>query len=212
MSNRAGNGVTTTRTWPVRTEARERNRAALLAAAAELAGEHGYAGASLAAVAARAGLSTGAVYSIFGSKVELFLELLLPDWQVPRAEEVSTATDVPSFLEGYARHWAQRLRRGDARKAFELELELYLAALREPRLLEKTKAIYASSEAGLAAQLARLAVAGPALPVPAAELARTVVAALQGLSQLAVALDEPPDDEVFVRTVLRLAAPSQDVR
>ncbi len=196
--------MTALRSWPLRSEARERNRSALLAAAAELVGEHGYAGTSVAAVAARAGLSTGAVYSIFGSKVELLLEVLLPEWHVPGPDELPAASDVPSFLEAYARQWVAGLRQGDARKAFELELELYLAALRDPRLLEKAKGIFAASEASLAARLDALS-AGAALPMPAAELARTVVAALQGLSQLATAQEEAIDEEVFVRTVLRLA-------
>lgn len=193
--------------WPVRTETRERNRVALIQAATELAQEHGYAGTSVSAVAARAGLTTGAVYSIFGSKVELFIDVLLPDWHVTTAEELPIqATDIPSFLEAYARHWVERLRAGDARRAFELELELYLAALRDPRLLEKTKAIFASSEQRLTSHLERLASSGPPLKVPAPELARTLVAAMQGLSQLAVALDEQADEEVFVRVARRLGA------
>ena len=195
------------RTWPVRTENRERNRAALLEAAAQLAEEKGYAGTSLSAVATRAGLSTGAVYSIFGSKVELFLELLLPDWHVPAGQELTAeATDVQAFVAAYARHWVAGLRRGDARRAFELELELYLAALRDPRMLAKTSAIFAASQEQLAADLDRLASNGPPLAMPAAELARTVVAVLQGLSQMAIAAGEEPDEEMFVRAACRLAA------
>jgi AcrR family transcriptional regulator len=198
--------MTMVRTWPVRTETRERNRAALLEAAAQLADEKGYAGTSLSAVATRAGLSTGAVYSIFGSKVELFLELLLQDWHVPGGQELtSEATDVPGFLEAYARHWVAGLRRGDARRAFELELELYLAALRDPRILAKTRAIFTASQERLTADLDRLASNGPPLPMPAAELARTVVAVLQGLSQMAIAAGEDLDEEMFVRAAARLA-------
>jgi AcrR family transcriptional regulator len=196
--------MTTLRTWPVRAEARSRNRAALLRAAAELAEEHGYAGTSLAAVAARAGLSTGAVYSIFGSKVELFLEVLLPDWHVPQGDELPEAPDVSSFVTAYARHWVAGLRHGNARKAFELELELYLAALRDPRLLERTREIARASQQALAEHLQRLSDAGPPSVVPAIELARSVVAALQGLSQLAVAMNEEPDEEEFVRVAQRL--------
>lgn len=197
----------TTAAWPVRSGNRERNRAALLQAAAELAQQHGYAGTSLAAVAERAGLSTGAVYSIFGSKVELFIEVLLPDWHVATGQDLPIqAADVPSFLEAYARHWVARLRAGNARQAFELELEVYLAALRDPRLLAKTKAIFLSSEERLSGHLEHLAASGVPLLVPAAELARTLVAALQGLSQVAVALDEEPDEEAFVRVARRLGA------
>lgn len=49
-------------------------RAVLVAAVAVLA-EHGNAGCSMAAVAARAGISTGSLYAHFASKAELVVEL-----------------------------------------------------------------------------------------------------------------------------------------
>lgn len=197
--------MTTLRTWPVRTETRARNRSALLAAAAELVEQHGYAGTSVGAIAEQAGLSTGAVYSIFGSKVELFLELLLQDWHVPTADEMPRgASDVPTFLDAYARHWVAGLRAGDAVRAFELEMELYLAALRDPRVMAKTRTIASASLDQLADELSRLSHGGAALPMPATELARSVVALLQGLSQMAVAAGEEPDAELFARATRRL--------
>jgi AcrR family transcriptional regulator len=51
-------------------------RARLLRAAAELLDEGGYAAASVAAIAARAGVATGALYRHFPSKAELFVELI----------------------------------------------------------------------------------------------------------------------------------------
>jgi AcrR family transcriptional regulator len=50
-------------------------RAAILDAATALLREHGYAGCSMAAVAARAGIATGSVYRHFPSKAELAVEL-----------------------------------------------------------------------------------------------------------------------------------------
>lgn len=50
-------------------------REALLAAAAELLAERGYAGCSVAAVAERAGIATGSVYQHFTGKAELAVEL-----------------------------------------------------------------------------------------------------------------------------------------
>lgn len=193
--------MTSVRTWPVRTETRERNRVALIDAAAELAEEHGYAGTSLSAVAARAGLTTGAVYSIFGSKVELFLEVLLPDWNVPSGDDLTPGHDLAGFLDTYARGWARGVNRGDARKAFELQLELYLSALRDPKLLERTRTIAHDAHERLVVSLRRFAPAA----VPPDELARTLVAALQGLSQQSVALGVKADEEEFVRVALRLA-------
>ncbi|TNC26039.1 TetR/AcrR family transcriptional regulator [Amycolatopsis alkalitolerans] len=50
-------------------------RAAILDAAGELLAEHGYAGCSVAAVAAKAGVATGSVYKHFPGKAELVVEL-----------------------------------------------------------------------------------------------------------------------------------------
>lgn len=50
-------------------------REALLAAAVALLSEQGYAGCSVAAVAARAGVSTGSVYRYFPGKAELVVEV-----------------------------------------------------------------------------------------------------------------------------------------
>ena len=50
-------------------------RAAILEAGAELLSEYGYAGCSVSAVAARAGIATGGVYRHFSDKAELVAEL-----------------------------------------------------------------------------------------------------------------------------------------
>jgi AcrR family transcriptional regulator len=50
-------------------------KAALLRAAGDILAEEGYAGCSIAAVAARAGVAAGSVYTHFGSKAELVAEL-----------------------------------------------------------------------------------------------------------------------------------------
>jgi AcrR family transcriptional regulator len=59
-----------------RAEQVERNRETLLAAALSVFSEHGYAGATLEAIADEAGFSKGVVYSQFESKADLFLTLL----------------------------------------------------------------------------------------------------------------------------------------
>jgi AcrR family transcriptional regulator len=55
---------------------RGRTRARLIEAAAELFAEQGFHGATLADVAGRAGMTTGAIYGNFKSKEELFLAML----------------------------------------------------------------------------------------------------------------------------------------
>jgi AcrR family transcriptional regulator len=59
-----------------RAEQVARNREALLDAARQVFRDHGYAGASLDAVAEAAGFTKGAVYSHFANKADLFLQLL----------------------------------------------------------------------------------------------------------------------------------------
>lgn len=58
-----------------RAEQQQRTRERLLAAAAEVFAESGFRGASLDAIAARAGYTRGAVYSNFADKSELLLAL-----------------------------------------------------------------------------------------------------------------------------------------
>jgi AcrR family transcriptional regulator len=59
-----------------RAEAKARTRAELLDAAAEVFARKGYVGASVEEIAEEAGFSTGALYSNFSSKQDLFLALL----------------------------------------------------------------------------------------------------------------------------------------
>ncbi|HVT65789.1 MAG TPA: TetR/AcrR family transcriptional regulator [Mycobacteriales bacterium] len=59
-----------------RSEQVRRNRAALLDGALDVFLEAGYVGATVEAIAERAGFSTGVVYSQFGGKPDLFLALI----------------------------------------------------------------------------------------------------------------------------------------
>lgn len=61
------------RETPATRAARERKRAALLDAARTIVAARGFAGASVQALAARAGVSTGGVYSYFPTKADLLV-------------------------------------------------------------------------------------------------------------------------------------------
>jgi AcrR family transcriptional regulator len=72
-------------------------RAAILKAAVDLLSEQGYAGCSMAAVAARAGVATGSVYKHFPGKTELVVELFR--YVVTHeVDAVSQAADQPGDL------------------------------------------------------------------------------------------------------------------
>src|SRR5262245_13936892 len=60
---------------------RERTRARLIEAAAQVIGEKGYERATLEEVAARAGMTRGAIYGNFKNREELFLAVVAARWQ-----------------------------------------------------------------------------------------------------------------------------------
>src|SRR5215218_10445422 len=75
-----------------RKERQERTREELVAAAARVFARRGYHKATVEEIAAEAGFSTGAVYSNFGGKEELFLAIA--DRQVAaRVEEIVAVAD-----------------------------------------------------------------------------------------------------------------------
>jgi len=75
-------------------EAKERTRAQLLAAAAQVFARKGFAGASLEEIAEEAGYSTGAVYYNFANKEQLFLELLRSGQSRAIANRVQAVTRI----------------------------------------------------------------------------------------------------------------------
>jgi AcrR family transcriptional regulator len=201
--------MTTQRTWPVRAETRRRNREALLTAAGELLVVGDYASCSLTSIAARAGLTTGAVYSIFGSKAELFLELLRDQSELPTFDELTAGQpDLASALVAYGEHWAALANDPDRRRLSQLSYEIQLAALREPTLQATIIELHVAERAELAAQFEAAATRRKAsLSVPASELAASVMAALQGLTQTAVLAGQPADGAMFGAVARRLLGP-----
>ena len=130
---------------------RERTRVALVAAALEVIADKGFAGASLDAIAVRAGMTRGAIYSNFSGRAELLLEAigskglnLAPRW-TPGAP-----------LKTHLREMAQALvaalpaAQGEAR--FLAEFHLY--ALGDPDLRSGVAALYTDGFGQMARMLA----------------------------------------------------------
>jgi AcrR family transcriptional regulator len=85
-----------------RAQQQERNRAAVLAAARDEFGEHGYAEAKVDRIAERAELTRGAVYSNFTSKRALYLAVLI--------DSLEDGPPEPNpGLDAFARVWLERL-------------------------------------------------------------------------------------------------------
>jgi AcrR family transcriptional regulator len=112
----------------------EQTRSELLSAAARVFALEGYDGASISDITSEAGLSSGAVYTHYASKAELFVAVLRAHGErqysqllgSPRAREVSNIADFVTLAGStYDRH-----RPGDA----ALIIEAIAAAKRDPEV------------------------------------------------------------------------------
>jgi AcrR family transcriptional regulator len=122
-----------------RSERQAQTRRALLDAAAAVFIERGLQGASVEAIAERAGFTRGAFYSNFASKEELFAEVLQDRvYAVYRAmaeAQLEGPAPVPSARESAAT-LARVQAHPDGRWLFRLWLELLLQAGRDPAMRE----------------------------------------------------------------------------
>jgi len=122
-----------------RAEAKTRTRGQLLDAAARVFAQKGYAGASVDEIAEAAGYTTGALYSNFGSKEKLFVELMAA-WRsrsiARQAAQVAAIVeeDGPDILTLLAR----RMEKVDGRstQAASLHAEFWLFAVRHPEAMD----------------------------------------------------------------------------
>jgi AcrR family transcriptional regulator len=110
-----------------------RKRRAILHAAAEVFLHHGYVGASMDEVAARAAVSKQTVYKQFGDKERLFAEIVL-----------GTTADV---VDGLARAYADTLDEAtDASKAFRELARRFLGTLTQPGVLQLRRLVIAEAD------------------------------------------------------------------
>ena len=127
---------------------RARTRAALAQAALEVAAEKGFAAASLDEIAARAGMTKGAVYSNFRSKAELLMAavqargLSLTSRLPPNASLRERLDEMAHSLVDLA---------GRARADARLLADFHLYALGDPEIREAVAQMYGQTFAGGAA-------------------------------------------------------------
>ena len=195
-----------------RAESRDDNRKALLAAARELIVDEGYVSAQLDEIAERAGLTKGAIYSIFGGKLELLRAVVdaharevlpLLEWQF----DVPPTDTAEELVERLARNYLTFLGRADTERLLAFELELNGLALRDAA----TRVLVVGHERALAERLAQALTGrrrreGPPLDEQgAANAADLVLGALGGIGQRLVTspwMTREPD--VIVPAMVRL--------
>jgi AcrR family transcriptional regulator len=173
-----------------RAEAKERTRQRLLDSAARVFADKGFGGATLEEIAESAGYSTGAMYANFGSKEQLFLEVVAvhrAQAAARRIEEVTQTFDeaLASGTDPFGALTAMFVKAADRdREAAPLQAEFWLYAVRNPA----AKKVIADSLSGqvdelepvVARALQRLG--GPPDAVPR-EVAVIVLALFQGLAR-----------------------------
>ncbi len=169
-----------------RAEAKEANRRALLAAATALIAREGT-GVRLDVIAEAAGLTTGAIYSIFGSKSDLLVAVLADE--VARVDlpisRYDPALPLGPLIDQYVQAWIETYSSYPATKA-AFEYQLLLSAMENDglrlRLAEMLQA-----ELSQLAQLLENRVIDPAQPLDrtsaheAMAIAQAVKAVLTGL-------------------------------
>ncbi|MEU9401157.1 TetR/AcrR family transcriptional regulator [Streptomyces sp. NPDC048242] len=193
-----------------RAEAKERNRRALLDAAFQVVSRDGYR-ARLEEIAERADLTTGAIYSLFGSKNGLVVALVA-DHLRPYYEEIEQA--VPAELElleavdAFARHYRRGCDAPDARSGLSLQITLLDMALHDPELGAQLATSVRAQESHLVALFAgRSHHGGVVTPQQAQRLTTALRALFVGLAQgVTLGLAPGADEQYFADTARALVS------
>jgi len=188
-----------------RAESRRQTRERLLVAAGDVFRRHGYAGASLEAVAEAAGYTKGAVYSNFETKADLFIALLDRFVEAEgelqgRQFETSTVAD---YVDGLDAIFKRQV--ADDPTWLLLQMEFWLAAGRDPairdRLVTAGRELQRRNGEGIDAALAD---EGIVTPFTGEELSTLLNALVSGLA-LEYELDPTSfDPRLLVRAARRL--------
>ena len=136
---------------PTRQERRAETRERLLEAAARVFAREGYAGASVEEVAGEAGFSTGALYSNFSGKEELFLALLTRNVERVSGRVADAVAERPTVEErahGAAAEWMRFVEREPDQ--ILLFMEFWAYAVRDPEVRPRFAAAYAEPRAATA--------------------------------------------------------------
>ncbi|WP_052847300.1 TetR/AcrR family transcriptional regulator [Streptomyces avicenniae] len=192
-----------------RAEAKERNRRALLDAAFHVVSREGHR-AKLDVIAAQAGLTTGAVYSLFGSKDGL-LAALIDDRLRPHHDEIARAipagADLLTAVESFARHYRRSADAPTAAAALSLQITLLDMALHDTGRGARFAATVREQETRLVALFTgRSHDGGAVTPRQAARLVTALRALFVGLTQGVVLGLAPDADEQFFADAARALA------
>jgi len=167
-----------------RAESKAATRERLLAAAREIFLVTGYQGATLDAIAAKAGFTKGAVYWHFPNKQSLFLALVADsietNFQTIQAL-LASSRDNPGRLRATMSEWIEGIDQRETLPIFGVELEI--EARRDPSFRALHQAMVGRHEAVLANFLHEyFDVLGETPVMPAEQLAASLIALFKGFA------------------------------
>ena len=180
---------------------RARTKAKLMDAAAVVIAEKGFDRASLADIAARAGMTRGAIYGNFRNKEELFLALVAESWQpiVPKVDpSMSLKQQMRMLGQTVAEEARARRRLATAATAFQLYVLTHEEM--QSHLRRQNAKIYRK----LAASLRKM-IPEENLPMPAECFVRVLDALITGLLFTYFQTPELITEDVFIAAFEALA-------
>jgi len=188
-----------------REESRARTRERLLAAARSVFARAGFHGASVEEIASEAGFSTGALYSNFDGKEDLFLVLMEREIHEHAREIADAVRDRASVAEratGGARRWMTMIDREP--DLLLLFMEFWAYGVREPTVRPKVAAGFAQMREVLTGLIAdSVREFDLELALPAEQLAVAIDALADGIARQRLADPAAVPDELM-GTVLSL--------
>jgi AcrR family transcriptional regulator len=191
-----------------REQSRANTRERLLAAARGVFARSGFHGASVEEIASAAGFSTGALYSNFDGKADLFLALMEREIDEHAREIEDAVRERASISEratGGARRWMTMIEREP--ELLLLFMEFWAYGVRDPQVREKVAARFAQ----MREVLTRLIADGVRefdleLALPAEQLAVAIDALADGIARQKLADPEAVPDDLMGRVLSLLFA------
>jgi len=183
----------------MREQCRANTRERLLAAARSTFARSGFHGASVEEIASEAGFSTGALYSNFAGKEDLFLVLMEREIEEHASELAEAVSELPSIAAraaGGARQWMTMIDREP--DLLLLFMEFWAYGVRDPDVRPKVAAQFAH----MRQVLTRLIADGARdfdleLALPAEQLAVAIDAIADGIARQRLADPDSVPDELL---------------
>jgi AcrR family transcriptional regulator len=191
-----------------REQSKANTRDRLLAAARRVFARSGFHGASVEEVASEAGFSTGALYSNFDGKEDLFLVLMereIDEHAREIADAVSARSSVSERARGGAQQWMTMIEREP--EVLLLFMEFWAYGVRDAGVRPKVAARFAQVRELLTRLIADSALEFDLeLDIPAEQLAVAIDALADGIARQKLADPEAVPDELMGRVIALLLA------